>query len=117
VLIASGSTVAHILDGVAAGLRFHPIFAAVAAAAAAGLAGYRKAPRSRTWWAAGVLLVGWVLGDGIGIAGAAGTAPYLVAWAVVGLAVGYVLPALAGAYVGRLVHRGPAISPRSSSRS
>ena len=97
---------ASILDGIAAGLRFHPVFAAVAAALAAGLAGYRRAPRSRTWWAAGVLLAGWAVGDGIRIAAATGRAPYLIAWALTGLAVGYVLPALAGAYVGRQVHKG-----------
>jgi hypothetical protein len=98
--------VASILDGVAAGLRFHPVFAAFAAAAAAGLVGYRRAPRSRTWFAAGVVLVGWAVGDGIRIAAATGPLPYLIAWALTGLAVGYALPALAGAYVGRQVHRG-----------
>jgi FtsH-binding integral membrane protein len=98
--------VTHVLDGIAAGLRFHPVFAAVAAALAAGVAGYRKAPRSRIWWAAGVVLAGWVVGDGIRIAAQSGQAAYLIAWALTGLAVGYVLPALAGVYVGRQVHKG-----------
>jgi hypothetical protein len=97
---------ASIATGVAAGLQFNPVFAAVGAALAAGLAGYRRAPRSRVWWSAGVVLCGWALGDGLRVAGSAGGAPYLAAWALTGLAVGYVLPAVAGAYVGRLVHRG-----------
>jgi hypothetical protein len=35
-----------------------------------------------------------------------GSEPYLAAWALTGLGIGYVLPAVAGAYVGRQVHRG-----------
>jgi hypothetical protein len=56
--------------------------------------------------AAAVVLVGWALGDGIRIAGSPGTTLELAAWAVTGLAVGYALPAYAGAYVGRQVHKG-----------
>jgi hypothetical protein len=97
---------AAILDGIAAGLRFHPVFAALAAAVAAGLAGYRKAPRSRIWFASAVVFAGWLVGDGIRILGATAPAAHLVAWGLTGLAVGYALPAAAGAYVGRQVHKG-----------
>jgi len=105
-VLTAASVAGSILDGIAAGLRFHPVFAALAAAIAAGLAGYRKAPRSRTWWAAGVVLAGWAVGDGIRVLGATAAMPYLVAWALTGLVVGYALPALAGAYIGRQVHKG-----------
>jgi hypothetical protein len=105
-VLSDATVLARIAAGVAAGFQFHPVFAAVAAALAAGLAGYRAAPRSRVWWAAGVVLAGWAAGDGVRIAGSSGAAAYLVAWAASGLLVGYALPALAGAYVGRQVHRG-----------
>jgi hypothetical protein len=102
-----GATVlARIAGGVASGFLFHPIYAAVAAALAAGLAGYRGAPRSRPWWATAVVVVGWVLGDGIRIAGSPGTNVELAVWACTGLAIGYALPAYAGAYIGRQVHKG-----------
>jgi hypothetical protein len=95
-----------IAAGAALGLRFAPLYAAVTAAFAAALAGYRRAPRSRLWWAAAVVIAGWVAGDGIRIAGSSAHVSTLVAWAVAGLALGYALPALAGAYVGRQVHKG-----------
>jgi hypothetical protein len=105
--VLTGATVlGRLAGGIAAGFQFHPIYAAVAAALGAGLAGYRGAPRSRPWLAAAVVLVGWALGDGIRIAGSPGTTLELAAWAVTGLAVGYALPAYAGAYVGRQVHKG-----------
>jgi hypothetical protein len=53
-----------------------------------------------------VLFAGWALGDGIRLVASGGSEPYLAAWALTGLGIGYVLPALAGAYVGRQVHRG-----------
>jgi hypothetical protein len=95
-----------IAAGAALGLRFAVLYAAATAALAAALAGYRKAPRSRSWWAAGVVILGWVAGDGIRIAGASLAPTTLAVWAIVGLGVGYVLPTLAGAYVGRQVHKG-----------
>jgi hypothetical protein len=97
---------ARILGGVAAGLGFHPIFAAVSAAIAAGVSGYRRAPRSRVWWSLAVLLSGWALGEGIGVAASHGGTAYLAVWAVTGFAVGYASPAFAGGYVGRQVHKG-----------
>jgi hypothetical protein len=95
-----------IAAGAALGLRFAPLYAAVTAAVAAALAGYRKAPRSRVRWAAVVVIAGWIAGDGIRVAGSSAPVPTLAVWAVAGLAIGYALPALAGAYVGRQVHRG-----------
>jgi hypothetical protein len=96
----------RILSGVATGLAFHPLFAVVSAALAAGLSGYRRAPRSRVWWSLAVLLGGWALGEGVRVAGSHGGTAYLAAWAVTGFAVGYALPAFAGGYVGRQVHKG-----------
>ena len=101
----TGSTTS-LLAGVATGLQFNPLFAAVSAAVGAALSGYPSAPRTRLWGSAAVLLLGWAAGDGIRVAGAAASQAYLGAWAATGLALGYVLPAFAGAYVGRLVHRG-----------
>ena len=97
---------ARIVSGVAAGLEFHPVIAAVTAAVAAGLAGYRKAPHSRVWMAAAVLIAGWAIGDGLRVASAPGAVGFLAAWGVTGFAVGYALPAFAGGYVGRQVHKG-----------
>ncbi len=98
------------LTGVAMGLQFNPLVAAVTSAAAAALVGYRTAPASRRWWALAVLLAGWVVGDGIRVAGSAGAgtegAVAAAAWIVAGLAVGYLLPALAGAAIGRAVFHG-----------
>ena len=103
----SGATVLiGILTGVAAGLQFNPLFAAVTAALAAALSGFRRAPRTRVWISAVVVVAGWVVGDGIRIAATSGATAYLAAWALTGLAVGYGLPAFAGAYVGRQVHKG-----------
>lgn len=99
-------TINDLTHAMAAGLQFHPVFAAVSAALAAGLAGYRRAPRWRPWLSAAVLLLGWTVGDGIRIAGTSGTTAFLAAWAITGLAVGYVLPAFVGAYIGRQVHKG-----------
>jgi hypothetical protein len=99
-------TITDLARALAAGLQFHPVAAAVAAALAAGLAGYRKAPRWRPWLAGGVVLAGWAVGDGIRIAGSSATTPYLLAWGLTSLLVGYALPAVTGAYVGRQVHKG-----------
>jgi len=95
-----------IAAGAALGLRFAPLYAAITAAVAAALAGYRRAPRSRSWWATAVVIAGWVAGDGIRIAGSSAPASTLAVWVLAGLVLGYALPALAGAYVGRQVHKG-----------
>jgi hypothetical protein len=101
-----GSAPGSILAGVAMGLQFNPLAAAASSVVAAALSGYARVPRVRLWWSAGVLLAGWAVGDGVRIAGANATSGYLAVWAVTGLAFGYVLPACAGAYVGRQVHQG-----------
>jgi hypothetical protein len=106
VLSASANVFTSAVAGLATGLQFNPLSAAVSAVVAAALTGYRRAPRSRIWWAAAVLLVGWAAGDGIRVAGSSAKAPFLAAWAIAGLASGYVLPAVAGSYIGRQVHRG-----------
>jgi len=105
-VLSGATTLSSTLAGLAAGLQFNPLSAAIAAAVAAALVGYKRAPRTRIWSSAAILVVGWAAGDGIRLAGATGTAGYLIAWAVAGLAVGYALPAAAGAYIGRQVHKG-----------
>lgn len=105
-MLSGATTLGYIVTGVATGLQFNPLSAAVSSTIAAALVGYKRAPRSRVWWAAGVVLVGWAVGDGIRLAGATAEPGYLLAWALAGIAVGYTLPTLAGAYVGRQVHRG-----------
>ena len=105
-MLAAAGSIGAVTAGVASGLQFDPLTAAVSAVLAAALTGYRRAPRSRLLWAAAVLLAGWAVGDGIRIAGASGGTAFALAWAVTGLAFGYALPAIAGAYVGRQVHRG-----------
>ncbi|HEY5547967.1 MAG TPA: hypothetical protein VIL17_00050 [Coriobacteriia bacterium] len=95
------------LAGAAMGLQFNVVAATVTAVVAAAVAGYPRAPRARVWSAAGILLVGWALGDGIALAGSSGvSAGYGIGWALVSFAVGYVLPAVIGAAVGRAVYRG-----------
>jgi hypothetical protein len=106
VLTAANGLLGSVIAGVATGLQFNPLSATAAAAIAGALFGYRRAPRSRVWWSAAVLLLGWASGDGIRLAGADPAPAYLLAWGLTGLAFGYALPALAGAYIGRLVHRG-----------
>jgi hypothetical protein len=105
-VLSAATALGQLATGVASGLQFNPIAAAVAATLAAALSGYRRAPRSRLWWSAGVLLAGWAAGDGLRIAGSSSAPLHLAAWAIVGLAIGYVVPAVLGAYVGRQVHRG-----------
>jgi hypothetical protein len=107
---------AALAAGTAFGLSFNPLTAMLSAAVAAFLSGTDRASRDSMWWSAAVLVVGWLVGDGFramawarDALGAEGAAPMggvvLVAatWAVVGLAVGYVLPAATGVFVGRRV--------------
>jgi hypothetical protein len=110
--------------GISLGSSFNPIAALTGAGIAAGLAGYRDAPRHRAALAAVVVLAAWAIGDGLRIAphaqrldaGGAGplasaAAPWmqwevLVLWGVAALLIGYAAPALLGVYVGRQVVRG-----------
>ena len=98
------------LAGAAMGLQFDPLTATVSAAVAAALVGYPRAPSSRRLWAAAALLAGWAVGDGIRVAGGVGSGGaalvYGTMWSLTGLGVGYLLPALAGAAVGRAVFHG-----------
>lgn len=105
------------LSGLEAGLRFNLYFALGASALAAGVSGYPRAPRSHGWWSVAILVAGWAAGDGVNLAlsvsgnpgmfaGQAAPWAHLAVQALAGAAFGYALPALTGAYVGRLVHRG-----------
>jgi hypothetical protein len=105
VLTEAATLLSALGRGTAAGLQFNLVVAALTAALAAGVSGYRRAPRSRVWWSAAILVAGWLLGEGARLA-AAGTGARAVGWALAGLAAGYILPAVTGAYIGRLVHKG-----------
>jgi hypothetical protein len=102
--------------GLLLGIQFNPLASVAGAALAAGLA------TARRMWAAALVLAGaWALGDGMlllsrgtdaladsgivtGGAGAQWTV--LALWGVAGFAIGYALPAWAGAFVGRRVTHG-----------
>ncbi|MHB1019775.1 MAG: hypothetical protein ACYC1R_06150 [Coriobacteriia bacterium] len=119
-LVAFGA----LLEGLRFGIAYNPLASAIAAAIAAGISGYPRAPRERRVEALGLVVFGWLVGDGLrilghardlydGVAGAAlAGAPewtgwvFVAAWAVVSLGVGYVLPMLVGASVGRRVTHG-----------
>jgi len=100
--------------GVALGLQFNPLTATVGAVAAAALYGYPRAPEARRPIAVAVLALAWLAGDGVRIGASLATAPIgswadlatLAARVLAGGAVGYALPAAAGAIVGRRVTRG-----------
>jgi len=111
-------------EGALMAVQYNPLFAAVTAALAAALMGFPKARRDRRQWAALALAAGWLVGDGLrilarardyydGVAAfrAAGTPLWpgwttLAVWALGSLALGYVVPALVGASVGRRVTHG-----------
>lgn len=105
--------------GVVLAAAYNPVFAGVFSAVCAMLCARRGRP-GRTALGVGVLAVGWLLGDGMRAIASArdladGTGLLLPAapvglngaviglWAVLGLGVGYVFPAWAGAFVGRRV--------------
>lgn len=100
-------------------LEFNPAAAVVAAGAAGLIAGTPRASKRHTWWAAAVVLGCWTLGDGPAVAGllssiagsvaaTAGPVMQLVGWAVGGLCLGYLAPAIVGVSVGRRVVFGTA---------
>jgi len=95
------------------GLQFNPLAVIIASTMAAALVGYPAAPRSRWSWAAVLLVGAWLIGDGVDMAallthGAIGPVRIwgFAVFVAVSLGVGFVLPAAAGAYVGRHVTRG-----------
>jgi hypothetical protein len=106
VLTQAGTLLVALGKGTALGLHFNVIVAAATSALAAGLSGHRRAGRAGLAWSAGVLLCGWLVGEGLRLAGLASTGAVIAGWALAGLGFGYVLPTVTGAYVGRLVHKG-----------
>ena len=120
VVVALGA----LLQGLRFGAAYNPLVAAIAAAIAAGVSGYPRAPRERRIEALGIVVFGWVLGDGLRILGhardlydgiataALAGAPewsgwvFIAAWALVSLGLGYVMPMLVGSAVGRRVTQG-----------
>lgn len=119
-----GHAFGAILQGLRFGIAYNPLAAAIAAALAAGISGYPRAPRERRIEALGLVVLGWLLGDGLRILGHArdlydGVATsalagspewagwvFVAGWAIVSLGVGYVMPMLVGATVGRRVTHG-----------
>jgi len=113
-----------LLRGLRFALEFNPLAAAITVAFAAGISGYPRAPRERRLEAIGIVVLGWLLGDGLrvlghardlydGVAAAAlADAPgwsgwvFLAMWTAGSLAVGYIVPMLVGASVGRRVTHG-----------
>lgn len=102
--------------GLTLGVQFNPIASVAGAALAAGLAAMH-----RTWAAVVVLCVAWLLGDGSrlfvsatgvlagrGLVAGGPDAQWIALglWTLTGVALGYALPAWAGAYVGRRVTHG-----------
>lgn len=104
-----GSAVLH---GAVFGLEFNPLSSLVAAILVAALVGYPSAPRSRLWWAALLLLGAWAIGDSLDLVAGLADGPDAQAWLIeitfvlVSFGVGYLIPASAGAYVGRHVTHG-----------
>jgi hypothetical protein len=100
--------------GVGLGLQFNPVSSLVGALLAAVLVGYPNATAARRPVAVAVLTGAWLLGDGARIGRDLLASPPKVAldwapivlWAVVGVLVGYVVPATAGALVGQRVTHG-----------
>ncbi len=113
---------AGLREGLLLAISFNPLSSVLGAVCAAAAAGSRKWPR--TGLAVLLAAVAWIIGDGarvfsatltwtregLTVAGSELTegrvSVLLAIWAVGSLVVGYALPAIVGAYVGRNVHRG-----------
>jgi hypothetical protein len=113
--VSAASGVAGLLAlGLGLGLQFNPLTSVISSVAAAALVGYPNAPASRRPMAVALLAGAWLVGDGIGIGRSLAADPPRIAldwavlalWALVGALVGYVVPAVAGALVGRRVTHG-----------
>lgn len=104
--------IGSLAHGVALGLQFNPLTSVVGCVIAAALAGYPGAPEHRRPLSVGVLALAWLVGDGVGIgttlASKSGAPlwPAALAWIVLGVLVGYVVPTLVGVAVGTRVIRG-----------
>lgn len=123
-MTASGQALAALGEGLSLGVQFNPLASMLASTIAAALVGFPRASDDRRWYAGLVLALGWLAGDGLRVLGhardyldglwqplAGATLPWvgwvlLAAWAFVTLGLGYVLPALIGATVGRRVTHG-----------
>jgi len=100
--------------GVGLGLQFNPVTSLVGSLVAAVVFGTPRASAARRPLAVAVLAVAWLAGDGVAIGRSIAADPpkaptdwtAVVLWALVGALVGYVVPAAAGALVGRRVTRG-----------
>lgn len=113
-----------LLGGLRGGLHPNVLLGVITAALAAALFGSPGSSYERTRYAWAVLVVGWLIGDGLWLLGRArdiydgltrlldASAPMwaewvtLGTWAVVGFVVGYLLPAWIGRAVGRRVTHG-----------
>jgi hypothetical protein len=123
-VLSAAEVGAAVRDGALLGVQYNPLIALGSAALAAALWGHRKVKRDHRWWAWIALVVGWLAGDGLRVLGRArdywdASAGYaasglplwpgwtnLAVWAVVSLALGYVVPAVVGGAVGRRVTHG-----------
>jgi hypothetical protein len=118
-----GAALGAVLEGLGFAVQFNPLVALVTVVVAAALSGYPRAPLERSRWAVLIVAIGWLIGDGLRVLGRArdvfdgvtslapGAPPWpawltLAIWAVGSLALGYALPALVGATVGRRVTHG-----------
>lgn len=117
-------TASAVAAGLELAVRFNPLAALVGATIAAVLAGTRtdSSSHSRTGLALGVLLLAWLIGDGFrvlalardvvdsvgGLMGGPRSVEWtaIATWALGGLAIGYILPAWTGIFVGRRVTHG-----------
>lgn len=121
----AAAVAAALLDGLRFAVAYNPMTAVMSAALAAGLTGAPRMHPERSRWAVPVLAAGWLLGDGLRVLGRArdvydgvgaalqpAVSPTWAIWVVLGvwalgsLAIGYVVPALVGAAVGRRVTHG-----------
>lgn len=122
------SDAATLLEAVRQGwlfaIQYNPLFALGTSAVAAAFLGHPRAHRKNRPWAALVLVMGWLAGDGLRILGNArdfadgvsqfggtlvqpwATWTVLAVWALGSLVLGYVIPAVAGGEVGKRVHLG-----------
>ncbi len=117
------SVIQALSSGITLAISFNPLFALVGATAAAALAGRRKASHEQRFWAGSLLVGAWLVGDGLRILARARDAhdgvgrmlpespmwadwTLLATWALIGLTVGYGIPAWAGAFAGRRVTHG-----------